>query len=113
MSMRKIYLTSEARNLFYVIPENFTEIHLLVSNNTKVDFLSSQIYTTFKQLNKDEYDLDRACALFPEFSLDFELFEHLAYDIDGTLYQDLSTADFKLYYPEPHIASPSFAHEDL
>jgi hypothetical protein len=29
------------------------------------------------------------------------------------LYQTLSTPDFKLHYPEPFIASPSFVHEEL
>jgi hypothetical protein len=41
------------------------------------------------------------------------MFEVLSYDTDGTLYDALSTPDTKLYYPEPFIASPSFAHEDL
>jgi hypothetical protein len=111
--MRELYLTNEIRDLFYVIPSNFEALHQQVNNSKGVDTLSKQILTVFQQFNGNEYDLDRSCALFPEFSLDFELFEHLAYDIDGTLYQDLSTANFKLYYPEPHIASPSFAHEDI
>jgi hypothetical protein len=113
MSMRELYLTNEIRDLFYVIPSNFEALHQQVNNSKGIDTLSKQIFTVFQQFNGNEYDLDRSCALFPEFSLDFELFEHLAYDIDGTLYQDLSTANFKLYYPEPHIASPSFAHEDI
>jgi heme/copper-type cytochrome/quinol oxidase subunit 2 len=32
---------------------------------------------------------------------------------DGSLADQLSTPDTKLYYPEPFIASPSFVHEDL
>jgi hypothetical protein len=27
--------------------------------------------------------------------------------------QDIATPDCKLYYPEPFIASPSFAHEEI
>jgi len=32
---------------------------------------------------------------------------------DGSLVDELSTPDTKLYYPEPFIASPSFVHDDL
>jgi len=41
------------------------------------------------------------------------MFEVLSYDEDGTLYEILSTPNTKLYYPEPFVATPSFAHEDL
>jgi hypothetical protein len=41
------------------------------------------------------------------------MFEVLSYDTDGSLYDNLSTSITKLYYPEPFIATPSFAHEDL
>ena len=32
---------------------------------------------------------------------------------NNSLSEQLSTPDFKLYYPEPYVASPSFVHEDL
>jgi hypothetical protein len=41
------------------------------------------------------------------------MFEVLSYDVDGSLYNTLSTPNVKLYYPEPFIATPSFAHEDI
>jgi len=51
--------------------------------------------------------------IYPSFRENLEMFEVLSYDIDGTLYNTLSTPNVKLYYPEPFIATPSFAHEDI
>jgi hypothetical protein len=41
------------------------------------------------------------------------MFEMTANREDNSLYENLSTPDFKLHYPEPFIASPSFVHEEL
>jgi hypothetical protein len=41
-----------------------------------------------------------------------ETFEILTQSSTNSL-QNLSTPDFKLYYPEPFIASPSFVHEEV
>jgi hypothetical protein len=44
---------------------------------------------------------------------DVELFEIMSNNEASLVYETLSTPDFKLYYPEPFIASPSFVHEDI
>jgi hypothetical protein len=41
------------------------------------------------------------------------MFEVMANNEENLVYETLSTPDFKLYYPEPFIASPSFLYEDL
>jgi hypothetical protein len=41
-----------------------------------------------------------------------DLFELLTSSSNNSL-QNLSTPDFKLHYPEPFIASPSFSHEEV
>jgi len=41
-----------------------------------------------------------------------DLFELLTSSNNNSL-QNLSTPDFKLHYPEPFIASPSFNHEEV
>ena len=41
------------------------------------------------------------------------MFEVMSDRENLAVYESLSTPDFKLYYPEPFIASPSFVHEDL
>jgi hypothetical protein len=41
------------------------------------------------------------------------IFEVISVNIDNSLYEFLHLPEFKLYYPEPFIASPSFAHEEL
>jgi hypothetical protein len=41
-----------------------------------------------------------------------ETFETLTQSSTNSL-QNLSTPDFKLYYPEPFVASPSFVHEEV
>jgi hypothetical protein len=41
-----------------------------------------------------------------------DLFELLTSSTNNSL-QNLSTPDFKLHYPEPFIASPSFNHEEV
>jgi hypothetical protein len=66
-----------------------------------------------KNLTSHKNDLDLLRSVFPQFSDELILFETLSYDDDGSLYDDLSTPDVKLFYPEPFIASPSFVHEDI
>jgi hypothetical protein len=43
----------------------------------------------------------------------FELFDILSMDTDQSLYLHTNTPEYKLYYPEPFIASPSFVHEEV
>jgi hypothetical protein len=57
--------------------------------------------------------MDLMIDIFPEFAVDIASFDMPLENEEVTLYQTLSTPDFKLYYPEPFIASPSFVHEEL
>jgi hypothetical protein len=51
--------------------------------------------------------------ILPEHTATLEVFEVLSVNIDNSLYEFLHLPEFKLYYPEPFIASPSFIHEEL
>lgn len=51
--------------------------------------------------------------MFPQHEITFEIFEIISVNIDNSLYEHLNLPEVKLYYPEPYIASPSFAHEEL
>ena len=59
-------------------------------------------------------DFEELSKLLPGFNRDLEMFEFLACsDLDGGYFNTLGLADFKLHYPEPFIASPSFVHEEV
>jgi len=51
--------------------------------------------------------------MFPQHEITFEMFEIISVNVDNSLYEHLNLPELKLYYPEPYIASPSFAHEEL
>jgi hypothetical protein len=66
-----------------------------------------------QRVTAHKLDIDLLIDVFPEFGLDIASFDMPLENEEITLYQTLSTPDFKLYYPEPFIASPSFVHEEL
>ena len=66
-----------------------------------------------KYVSEAKNNLETLGEFFPKYYDTLELFEVLVPNDDNSLYEDWSTPDFKLYYPEPFIASPSFAHEQL
>jgi len=66
-----------------------------------------------QRVTAHKLDIDLMIEIFPEFGLDIASFDMPLENEEITLYQTLSTPDFKLYYPEPFIASPSFVHEEL
>ena len=80
---------------------------------TNIPYMSQYLFSNIKFYTETQYDIDYLRMIFPSFKKDLETFEILSYDIDGSLYNTLSTPNTKLYYPEPFIASPSFAHEDI
>lgn len=51
--------------------------------------------------------------VLPDHQYTLELFEVISVNVDNSLYEHLHLPEFKLYYPEPFIASPSFNHEEL
>jgi hypothetical protein len=58
-------------------------------------------------------DTDAVRRFYPDLSDLITDYEVSVMEDDGSLADQLSTPDTKLYYPEPFIASPSFVHEDL
>ena len=88
-------------------------MYLNSAMNTQFTNFSTLFVTGIQLSTAPYYNVDELRDIFPQFREDLEMFEVLSYDTDGTLYDALSTPDTKLYYPEPFIASPSFAHEDL
>ena len=113
-NLRELYLNIDVQiffesTLFVNYIETYTNSNI---GNSFLNF-STQIFQGIKTATSPYYNVDELRDIFPQFREDLEMFEVLSYDTDGTLYDALSTPDVKLYYPEPFIASPSFAHEDL
>jgi heme/copper-type cytochrome/quinol oxidase subunit 2 len=74
------------------------------------DALSKNIETAYLALPEDTMALRNIYPNLYDLVTDYEL---ALIEDDGSLADELSTPDTKLYYPEPFIASPSFVHEDL
>jgi len=66
-----------------------------------------------KTVSSEKNNFDLFDTLFPRSYDDLSMFEFLSCDLDGSLYENISNPDFKLYYPEPFVASPSFVHEEV
>ena len=64
-------------------------------------------------LTTPKTDPFKLIEVLPEHQYVFELFEVISINVDNSLYEFLHLPEFKLYYPEPFIASPSFQHEEL
>jgi hypothetical protein len=93
--------------------QNTVSVYLTSNTGNTFTGLAQTLFQGMKSATEPHYNVDELRDIFPQFREDLEMFEVLSYDTDGTLYDALSTPDTKLYYPEPFIASPSFAHEDL
>lgn len=95
LSLEKIY--------FYTDVLLDTELHLISSNITaELNFLT-----------KPKTNVDVIMNIIPEHDDMFEIMEVISVNIDNSLYQFIHLPEFKLYYPEPFIASPSFNHEQM
>lgn len=103
------YTPSINANLFltnqFISHTNITGINL---HNISNAFVNELHYLT-----KPKTDPFELIELFPEHQYVFELFEVISINVDNSLYEFLHLPEFKLYYPEPFIASPSFQHEEL
>jgi hypothetical protein len=89
---------------FYLNYKIDSNINLLENvTNLNKDFVNEILFTKSLDLNKN---------LFPQQSNNLEVFDSLT-PVNNNFLQTLSTPDFKLYYPEPFIASPSFNHEEV
>ena len=81
--------------------------------NTDVFRLNRPLVEDFVNLINVKTDVLAMIDMFPDYSDELEFFDFTALDSYSATYEVLSTPDFKIYYPEPFIASPSFVHEDL
>jgi hypothetical protein len=64
-------------------------------------------------LTQPKTEVFNMIAVVPEHDVCIELFEVISVNVDNSLYAHLHMPEFKLYYPEPFIASPSFVHEEV
>jgi hypothetical protein len=84
---------------------NFT--HKELASN--VGKLASELYF----IGKPQTLAETLNEVVPSDDYFWELFEVMSVNIDNSLYSHLHLPPFKLHYPEPYIASPSFVHEEL
>ena len=79
---------------------------------TTLNDITLSIARDMKSITETKYDVEGMRSVLGYFKTHIE-------DIDVQceegvyMFDNLSTPDFKLFYPEPFIASPSFVHEDL
>jgi len=78
--------------------------------------LHSNVYNSFsdlREITKQENNYEEISNIFPELDEELMVFEELAISTDGSYFCYLDAPAWKLHYPEPFIASPSFVHEEL
>jgi len=80
---------------------------------TSLNDVSVSLMTSMKQITLAKTDVESMRWVLFDFKDEVEMFEIMSDRENLPIYESLSTPDFKLYYPEPFIASPSFVHEDL
>jgi len=71
--------------------------------------MTTEIYKT-NLLKTDVYNL---IEILPEYQDIIEIFEVVSTNVNDSTYKYTHVPEYKLYYPEPYIASPSFQHEEL
>jgi hypothetical protein len=113
-SLRNLYLSLDIQNFFAANVSNNLTLNMFESSIfSEIYIISNDLSILMKNVTANKNDIYVLREIFPQFEQDMYTFEILSYDDDGTLYEDLSTPDLKLYYPEPFVASPSFVHEDV
>lgn len=98
-------------NLFDVISENN-----IITSAGYANFLTQRnlsYLTNLEILSKPFNDVDLLSKKYPFYRDEFEIFEATAVNTDDSIFQNITLPQFKLYYPEPYIATPSFVHQDL
>lgn len=111
MSMLRTQDTSSVFNFEVLLGGgNFTPASL---DTVSFKEIATSMAGELQRVTAYKLDIDLMMDIFPEFAVDIASFDMPLENEEVTLYQTLSTPDFKLYYPEPFIASPSFVHEEL
>lgn len=82
-------------------------------SDTYLYSLSTKMIEEMYAVTSPKTDPEKLIEVLPEHQFTFEIFEVISINVDNSLYQHLHLPEFKLYYPEPFIASPSFQHEEL
>jgi len=82
-------------------------------DGTVLNKISTNIINEMYLLTGPKTDVVEMTSVLPDHECTFELFEVISLNVDNSLYAHLHLPEVKLYYPEPFIASPSFAHEEL
>jgi len=96
-----------------------TPLNLSLHNNLKVfnegllNNITSNLISEIEFLSIPKNNAEKMISIFPEYKNNIEIIEILSLDTNTSYLQNLSTPDFKLYYPEPFVASPSFIHEEV
>lgn len=81
--------------------------------NSFVFNISTQIVSELNFLTKPKTNAEALIDILPEHTDTLEIFEVISINVDNSLYEHIHVPEFKLYYPEPFIASPSFVHDQL
>ena len=113
-SIRDLFLNTNVTDvfechLFQDVPQQFQTSTIFFN----IQLFSTDLVNHMQNVTTPKNDFELLRRVFPQFEEELFLFETLSYDDDSSLYDDLSTPDVKLFYPEPFIASPSFVHEDV
>ena len=96
--------------------QNLTDWNIFNTSFVKDTDINNILYAFFNDIQNITHtknNFEELCQILPDYSEELEIFELFACDLDGSYFHNLGTPDFKLYYPEPFIASPSFVHEDV
>jgi hypothetical protein len=99
------FLESFNEHKFFSVADLESTEFMNISKN-----LVQQMESSFGESGEDTMLLR---SFYPELNDLITDYELSLVEDDGSIADQLSTPDTKLYYPEPFIASPSFVHEDL
>ena len=86
---------------------------LLMPNKGLLNDITTNLLNEIEFLSIPKNNAEKMSNIFPEHRNNIEIIEILSLDTNTSYLQNLSTPDFKLYYPEPFVASPSFIHEEV
>jgi len=75
--------------------------------------INSDIANELFFLTQPKTEVFNMIEAVPEHGDFIEVFEVISVNVDNSMYAHLHMPEFKLYYPEPYIASPSFVHEEV
>jgi hypothetical protein len=90
-----------------------SDLFSTLSTGTTLHSTVAKLASELHFLGKPKTDYDILMEISPDDHYFFDLFEVMSVNIDNSLYAHLHMPAFKLHYPEPFIASPSFVHEEL